>query len=405
MLQPSLALHIGTPSFDPERPMINLSSALSSMVQLQGSIPRRMFPSGRAFSPIHMFLEVTYRCNLRCNFCQYLDIIKGEVSTVGPVKEFKTEEIKKAIDEFPNGRLITFSGGETLVRKDFPDVLRYASKSHRTHIISNGALIKEEIAELYTDLAPKRVWNNGLVLVGISLEGDEERHDEVVGRRGSYKRTLEGIRHMVRLRKEKGKLFPKYNLKMVVTEDTVHGMVDFMHLASDLGMDLVNFMAEHDLVGHSATLISDPLESRLNVPQPRPEGVDPEFLRQQLIRCYELESELGVQIRLTPPGLPIDEFVRHYTDDRELSPDEYVCESPWARIQLTADGRYSPCYYLRTGDSRQETMQEVWNGDDFKQFRRAIKQDRIYSGCNGCCNLKYVGDKKYGLAGVNGQSA
>jgi MoaA/NifB/PqqE/SkfB family radical SAM enzyme len=381
--------------------MINLSAALSEMVRLHGAVPRAIFPQGRAFQPIHMFLEVTYRCNLRCNFCQYLDIIKGEVNTVGPVKEFKTEEIKKAIDEFPKGRLITFSGGETLVRKDFPEVLRYASNSHRTHIISNGALIKEDVAELYTDLAPRHPWEKGLVLVGISLEGNEERHDEVVGRPGSYRRTIDGIRHMVRLRNEKKKAFPKFNLKMVVTEETVHGMVDFMRLASDLGMDLVNFMAEHDLVGHSATLISEPSESRLAVPQPRPEGVDPAFLREQLIRCYELEKELGVQIRLTPPGLPIDEFVRHYTDDRELRPDDYVCESPWSRVQLTADGRYSPCYYLRTGDSRQQTLQEVWNGEEFRQFRRDIKQAKIYAGCNGCCNLKYVGPKKYGLAGLD----
>ncbi len=380
--------------------MINLSSALSKMVQLQGAVPRVLFRDGRAFDPIHMFLEVTYRCNLRCNFCQYLDIIKGEVETVGPVKEFKTEEIKKAIDEFPKGRLITFSGGETLVRRDFPEILRYASKTHRTHIISNGALIKEDVADLYTDLAPKHAWNKGLVLVGISLEGNEQRHDEVVGRKGSFRRTIEGIEHMVRLRRDKKKKFPKYNLKMVVTEDTVHGMVDFMKLAQELGMDLVNFMAEHDLVGHSATLISDPLENRLNVPQSRPQGVDPEFLREQLIRCYELEKSTDVQIRLTPPNLPIDEFVRHYTDRRELSKDEYVCESPWARIQLTADGRYSPCYYLRTGDSRKQTMREVWNGEEFKAFRRAIREDKIYQGCNGCCNLKYVGPKAYGLEGV-----
>ncbi len=379
---------------------INLSSALSTMVAVRGAIPKMLSPAGKAFQPIHMFLEVTYRCNLRCNFCQYLDIIKGEVETVGPVKEFSTDEIMKAINEFPKGRLITFSGGETLVRKDFPEILSKASKTHRTHIISNGALIKDEIAELYTDLGPRRVWQNGLVLVGISLEGDKDRHDEVVGRKGSWERTTEGIRKMVALRKQKGKVFPKFNLKMVVTEDTVHGMVDFMRLASDLGADLVNFMAEHDLVGHSATLISEPLESRLNVPQAKPEGVDPEFLREQLIKCYELEKELSVQIRLTPPGLPIDEFVRHYTDDRELSKDDYVCESPWARVQLTADGRYSPCFYLRTGDSRQQTLQEVWNGEDFRNFRKAIKTDKIYAGCSGCCNLKYIGPKKYGLEGL-----
>ncbi|MDF1800671.1 MAG: radical SAM protein [Planctomycetota bacterium] len=381
--------------------MINLSNALSKMVQLHGAIPRVVSREGGAFQPIHMFLEVTYRCNLRCNFCQYLDIIKGEVKTVGPVKEFTTDEIKKAIDEFPKGRLITFSGGETLARKDFKEILAYASKDHRTHIISNGALIKPEVAELYVELAPKHPWQNGLVLVGISLEGtDPERHDEVVGRKGSWQKTIDGIQNLVRLRKESGKKFPKFNMKMVVTKDTIHGMVDFMQMADDLGVDLVNFMAEHDLVGHSANLISYPTEDRLRIPQQKPEGVDPEFLREQLIKAYELEKKLNVQIRLTPPGLPIDEFVRHYTDDRSLSSKDYVCESPWSRVQLTADGRYSPCFYLRVGDSRNQTLQEVWNGPEFKKFRRDTREFKVFDGCNGCCNLKYIGPKKYGLEGL-----
>ena len=380
--------------------MINLSNALANMVKLHGAIPLTFSRDGWAFQPIHMFLEVTYRCNLRCNFCQYLDIIKGEVKTVGPVKEFTTDEIKKAINEFPKGRLITFSGGETLARKDFKEIIAFASEKRRTHIISNGALIKEEVAQLYVDLAPKHAWQPGLVLVGISLEGDQERHDEVVGRKGSWQKTTTGIKHMVRLRKEAGKQFPKFNMKMVVTQDTVHGMVDFMRLASSLGVDLVNFMAEHDLVEHSATLVSNPEVSNLRTPQKGPEGVDPEFLRKQLIECFKLEEELGLQVRLTPAGLPIDEFVRHYSDDRHLDPKEYVCESPWSRVQLTADGRYSPCFYLRVGDSRNQTLQEVWNGPEFKKFRRDISDHKIYDGCNGCCNLKYTGPKKFGLAGV-----
>jgi len=380
--------------------MINLSAAFAKMVELHGAIPRVLWKDGRAFDPIHIFLEVTYRCNLRCNFCQYLDIIKGEVKTVGPVKEFKTEEIKDAIDQFPRGRLITFSGGETLVRKDFPEVLRYASEHHRTHIISNGALIKDEIAQLYVDLAPRYAWQNGLVLLGISLEGNEERHDEVVQRKGSWRKTIDAIHRVVEKRRAANKKFPKLNMKLVVTRDTVTEMVDFMHLAHECGADLVNFMAEHDLVGHSATLISNPEQSNLTVEQERPQGVDPEFLREQLVRCFELERELDVQIRTTPANLPIDEFVRHYTDDRYLDPKEYRCEGPWSRVQLTAEGRYSPCFYLRTGDSRKQTMREVWNGEEFKQFRRDLMEHRVYAGCSGCCNLKYTGPKKYGLAGV-----
>jgi MoaA/NifB/PqqE/SkfB family radical SAM enzyme len=380
--------------------MINLSAALSRLVQIQALIPRTLPRKGSAFRPINLLLEVTYRCNLRCNFCQYLDIIEGEATPIGPVKEWETGEMKTVIDQIPRGRLITFSGGEVLVRKDFLDILQYASKHHRTHIISNGTLLKEEVARRYVDLAPRHFWRNGLVLMETSLQGDERRHDAIVQRRGSWQRSIEGLRHLVRLRREAGKAYPKLDLKMVITKDTVGGMVDFMHLAHDLGVDLVNFMAEHDLVGHSATLVSTPIPSRLDVPQPVPEGVEPEFLRRQLIRCFELEKPLGLQIRLTPPGLPIDEFVRHYTKNRALSPTEYACEGPWARVGLTAEGRYTPCYYLRTGDARHQTLQEVWNGSEIREFRRNLHRDGIYAGCNGCCNLKYIGPKKYGLAGV-----
>jgi MoaA/NifB/PqqE/SkfB family radical SAM enzyme len=380
--------------------MINLSKAFENLVWLNAFLPRILWKDGRALDPIHIFLEVTYHCNLRCNFCQYLDIIKGEVATVGPVKQFTTEEIKGTIDQFPRGRLITFTGGEVLVRKDFPEILEYAGKRHRTHIVSNGALINDDVARHFINLAPRRVWQNGLILIGISMEGDEAYHDEVVQRSGSWQRTVTGIRRMVQLRREAGKKFPKFNLKMVITRDTVHGMIDHMLLAKELGVDIVNFLAEHDLMGNSATLTSTPEEGRIHVEQPRPKGVDPLFLREQLVRCFEMEKELGLQIRTTPANLPIDEFVRHYTDDRHLSPDEYVCEGPWSRLCLGADGRFLLCPYLRVGDSRIQTIGEVWNGEAFKKFRRDVGRDRIYAGCHGCCNLKYTGPKEYGLAGI-----
>lgn len=384
--------------------MFHLSKLFERIVWLNGAVPKALFRSGWAFAPVHMFLEVTYHCNLRCKFCQYLDIIEGKVETVGPVQSFTTEEIKKVIDSFPKQRLITFSGGETLVRKDFPEIIRYASRDHRTHIITNGVLIDEKIAQLYIDLAPRRFWQNGLVLVGVSMEGDEKRHDEVVQRPGSWKKTVEAVRQMVLLRREARKTFPKFNLKLCVTRDTVHEMVDFMYLAKDLGVDLVNFMAEHDLVGHSATLISNPETSNIEIPQARPEGVDPAFLRKQLIKCYELEKKLGLQIRTTPANLPIDEFVRHYTDDRALTTKEYTCEGAWARMGMTAEGRYTICPYFRTGNSREQMVPDIWNGEGFRQFRRDIKRDRIYAGCSGCCNMKYIGPKQYGLAGVKSEN-
>ncbi len=377
--------------------MVNLSWLLQKFFEAHATIPRLLWRDGRAFLPIHMLMEVTYRCNLRCNFCQYLDIIEGKAQPFGPSpRDIGLEDLKRRIDELPRGRLITFAGGETLVRRDFPELLAHAGRQHRTHVITNGALVSEEVALAYVDLAPRRVWQNGLVLVEVSLQGDEAVHDRVVQRPGSWRRAVQGMEHMVRARRQARRSFPKLDLKLVVTRDTVSSMVDFVRLGKRLGVDLINFLAEHDLVANAAGGELDHLRRA----QRAPEGVDPDFLRRQLIRCYELERELGVQIRLTP-HVPVEEFVRHYTPGRALDPAEYVCEGTWSRLAVAADGRYAPmCHYAATGDMRRQPIEEVWNGERFRAFRRSVQRDRIYPGCNGCCNLKYVGPQKYGLAGV-----
>ena len=381
--------------------MVNLSWVLEKLFELHGTIPRWLWKDGRAFSPIHMLMEVTYRCNLRCNFCQYLDIIEGKKDPYGPSQtDLSTADLTRWIDAFPRGRLISFTGGETLIRRDFPEILAYASRRHRVHIITNGALIDEGMARRYVDLAPRWVWQNGLVLLEISLQGDERTHDRVAQRKGSWQKAVDAMRHMVRFRAASGKRFPKFDLKLVVTQHTVGIMVEFMHLAKILGVDLVNFLAEHDLKGNAE---GEQLKN-LWRPQRPPEGVDPAFLRQQLIRCYELERQLGLQIRLTP-NVPIDEFARHYTDDRELRDSEYVCEGVWSRLGLSADGRTGTvCPYFATGDMRQLTLPEAWNGEALRAFRSEVHDVGIYPGCNGCCNLKYVGSKRAGLLGVSEDS-
>lgn len=379
--------------------MVNLSWVLEKLFQLHGTIPRLVWKDGRAFLPIHLLFEVTYRCNLRCNFCHYLDIIDGKAQPYGPSpRDLNLADITRYIDEFPAGRLISFSGGETLMRKDFPQILAHATRRHRVHIITNAALISEEIARFYVDLAPRHVWQNGLVLVEVNLQGGEDVHDRVVQRKGSWRRTMDSIRQLIRSRTEAKKRFPKLDLKLVVTKHTVGAMTEFMDVARDLGVDLVNFLAEHELIKNAEQ--GGRLEF-LNRPQSKPEGVDTGFLRQQLIRCYELERQSGVQIRLTP-NVPIDEFVRHYTDDRRLDPLEYTCEGPWSRLAIAPDARYGPmCPYVAGGDMRQETIGSLWNGEPFRAFRRATQAAGIYPGCSGCCNLKYVGSTPHGLRGVS----
>ena len=78
-----------------------------------------------------------------------------------------------------------FSGGEPLVRKDLPELAKYATnKGMRAVISTNGTLIDRNMAKILKDV--------GLSYVGVSLDGGEEVHDAFRGVKGAYKKALEG---------------------------------------------------------------------------------------------------------------------------------------------------------------------------------------------------------------------
>jgi MoaA/NifB/PqqE/SkfB family radical SAM enzyme len=106
-------------------------------------------------------LEVTKRCNARCDFCDYWqEEPPAELADYVPV-------VRKL-----NPLSVSLTGGEPLLRKDLASVIRSLRRSFRfLHIslITNGAL-----------LTPKRgleLWEAGLDEFSISLDYLDERHD------------------------------------------------------------------------------------------------------------------------------------------------------------------------------------------------------------------------------------
>jgi len=82
-------------------------------------------------------------CPMACNFCyaRFDDVIRDtKVSTLG----LPTEQARKVVAELAGlgFEKINFAGGEPLLRKDLPELIRYAkSLGLVTSIISNGQLI------------------------------------------------------------------------------------------------------------------------------------------------------------------------------------------------------------------------------------------------------------------------
>ena len=128
-----------------------------------------------------MQLDLTYRCNERCVHC-YLDHDdRGEMTTT---------EIKSLLQEMADAGvfILTLSGGEILLRRDFFEILEHARKlTFCVKLKTNAILIGDREAE--------RIRSLGVESLQVSIYSHRpEVHDAITKVPGSLNRSLAAIR-------------------------------------------------------------------------------------------------------------------------------------------------------------------------------------------------------------------
>ena len=127
--------------------------------------------------------ELTNHCNFACVHCYLAD---------DPRPELSTAEIFRLLDEMEKAGVLylTLSGGEPLLRKDFPEIYRHAhSKGFLINVFTNGSKITDAILALFLELPPQKV---EITLNGISAETFEK----VTAVKGSFAKTMDGIKRL-----------------------------------------------------------------------------------------------------------------------------------------------------------------------------------------------------------------
>ena len=151
----------------------------------------KIYPDGRVhilweINSYHNVLFLTEACNCKCLMCpqppQKHDpqLIKDALKVLDLLKGRKIEDI-------------CISGGEpTLVKEEFKSILLRCLSEHpeaQTEILTNGKSFSDsKFADEVSAISGDRA------VFCVSLHSDiDEIHDQIVGRKGSYKKTLEGI--------------------------------------------------------------------------------------------------------------------------------------------------------------------------------------------------------------------
>jgi MoaA/NifB/PqqE/SkfB family radical SAM enzyme len=132
--------------------------------------------------PLNLTISVSYRCNSRCKTCNIWQ---------RPNDDFTLEEYEKTFVSLGRAPYwFTFSGGEPTLRKDLPEIVESAYRNCHPGIINiptNGIqdkIIPERIERVL------RAAPGSEVIVNLSLDGVDEKHDIIRGVRGNFARAM-----------------------------------------------------------------------------------------------------------------------------------------------------------------------------------------------------------------------
>ncbi len=125
--------------------------------------------------PIWVDFRVTYRCNLRCWYCNMPDT---------RIPEMSTDDVKRAIDKInAPGRVVLLTGGEPLVRNDIGEIVDYFVYHSDLEVRFNTNLLL--LRKRYDEVKNC----DGFFF---SLDGTRETHEKNKGE-GSWKGVEEGL--------------------------------------------------------------------------------------------------------------------------------------------------------------------------------------------------------------------
>ncbi|NJO90268.1 MAG: radical SAM protein [Chloroflexia bacterium] len=167
----------------------NLEGSLDEF-SLNPAVEKERFGLGFSKLPVLSELALTYKCNLKCQFC-YAGC-NCTTNPTGSSKELSLDEFKRIIYTiYTEAKVpsISFTGGEPTLRTEvLVACTKYAKElGMRVNLITNGTLIDQAYAQ--------KLAGAGLDSVQVSIEGtNASTHDTLVHHRGAFEKSINAVR-------------------------------------------------------------------------------------------------------------------------------------------------------------------------------------------------------------------
>ena len=317
--------------------------------------------------PVCLYLETTNRCNLLCTTCP------RTFEELEPEKDMSWELFTSIIDQYPKiARVVLHGVGEPMLVKELPRMIRYL-KDRGVYVLfnTNGTLLTKTNGQALIDA--------GLDELRVSLDAAESSVFQMVRGKDMFDRIVTNVGNFIAMQRRANTQLPRVSLWLTGLRETLAQLEAFIRLAHRLGVMEVY------------------LQRMVYLPEgqglARPESALFEHTTQQEERGDPTSRSggAGTGRMFSASGATEPQVsIKKRKDDSPWS----LCRRPWSLMYITANGQALPCciapFSMRgydsftLGNATQQTMREIWNGEKYQEFRRALLSPQPPSACSNC---------------------
>jgi len=303
-------------------------------------------------------------------------------------EHLEKETIHSLIDDLSSWKpTITLFGGEPMMYRGVFDLVRYIkSAGMRCNMITNGVMLEHFAYEIIDSAVDEIIW---------SLDGPEEIHDSIRGRRGTFQKAVKGIKKLTEIRNNHAQNKPVVNINSTIFETNYLLLRDTIKAVEELDIKTLTF---HHLIFLSRSQYlehNSDFNKYYGVSCTDWEGfilddlpkIDPQRLLNN-IRTIEKDS-FRIPVHFYP-NFTDEEILRYYSEFN-FEPSSYKsrCLSAWMVAYIMPDGDVRPCYLfnLSLGNIKEKQFTEIWREGRYREFRRVTKTLGKYPACQRCTEL------------------
>ncbi|MBI1808035.1 MAG: radical SAM protein [Ignavibacteria bacterium] len=316
-----------------------------------------------------VILYVTEGCNLRCNMCSYRDPLPNELSFP------EIEKLAHVLHAHGLRRMV-YSGGEPLLRRDFPVICNvFKQLGIKQTLVTNGLLLEKRLSEIYRYFTE----------IIVSLDGARAGTHNAIRGVESFDLIIHGIRRAVANTLN-------VSIRTVLQKQNFKEVLEIVDLAKSLGVHRISFL--------SADVLSESFgrEDRGKVSADDAIMMDQNEVGEFRVLIDRMVSEYTNEFRSKfiseSPG-KMYHLVQYYEAliGKALFPRNY-CNAPMVSAVITSTGDVQPCFFLPTfGNLRQSSLNHLLNSDHIKSTRQDVRAYTL-ERCQKCvCTLNVPSPK------------